>query len=437
MSITISSHNGENWPYHLYEGSKPELQGSYVPCANNPCSEHGGSEVYATSPDNAYQLAHKNDNWGFTTKSHMQSNEVNTTTNNNEASSNTELIEQSSTTGNNDNVSNANTVITTTELESNDNVSNANTNNDTLSDNSEEVAARSSIFLNQAEANKGYTSIKARDIAIKQGLYINGSPLLHRLTSSDKKKYKNGDKCMNMQAFAHDVFPGVPLANDYIDDIRSKSNKALNNLSESQLNSIKAYTGSTYKDINTLLRTGKLTYESDYSISEINTHIKNIHSLMNNNEVRKIIDKDTVVFRKRYLPQSFDDRGGEEITFYNAVAKSMKDGSEPVITRADFMSTNWDVPAKFENDGVFDNVCSYLIKIPAGTRCLDVSSKNGFAEKELLIDKGYKLKVVGIYEFSKLEADGDNKTKWKKTHPIIALELIENNDNTNNGKLTN
>ena len=45
-----NNHNGENWPYHLYEGSKPELQGSYVPCATNPCSEHGGSEVYATSP---------------------------------------------------------------------------------------------------------------------------------------------------------------------------------------------------------------------------------------------------------------------------------------------------------------------------------------------------------------------------------------------------
>jgi len=60
-----NNHNGENWPYHLYEGSKPELQGSYVPCATNPCSEHGGSEVYATSPDAACAKAHKNDSFGM------------------------------------------------------------------------------------------------------------------------------------------------------------------------------------------------------------------------------------------------------------------------------------------------------------------------------------------------------------------------------------
>ena len=60
-----NNHNGENWPYHLYEGSKPELQGSYVPCSNNPCSEHGGSEVYATSPEEACTKAHKNDSFGM------------------------------------------------------------------------------------------------------------------------------------------------------------------------------------------------------------------------------------------------------------------------------------------------------------------------------------------------------------------------------------
>lgn len=44
MSKT-NSHNGENWPYHPYEGANPKLQGSYVPCATNPCTLHGGSDV--------------------------------------------------------------------------------------------------------------------------------------------------------------------------------------------------------------------------------------------------------------------------------------------------------------------------------------------------------------------------------------------------------
>ena len=67
MVKKTNNHDGENWPYHQYEGSKPELQGSYVPCATNPCSMHGGSDVMATSSEDAYTKAHQNDSFGMST----------------------------------------------------------------------------------------------------------------------------------------------------------------------------------------------------------------------------------------------------------------------------------------------------------------------------------------------------------------------------------
>ena len=72
-----NNHNGENWPYHLYEGNKPELQGSYVPCSENPCGKHGGSEVYATSPDAACAKAHKNDSFGMSATNANTDNSTN------------------------------------------------------------------------------------------------------------------------------------------------------------------------------------------------------------------------------------------------------------------------------------------------------------------------------------------------------------------------
>lgn len=47
-----NNHNSENWL--LYEGSKPELQVLYIPCATNKCSEHCESEVYATDSEVIY-----------------------------------------------------------------------------------------------------------------------------------------------------------------------------------------------------------------------------------------------------------------------------------------------------------------------------------------------------------------------------------------------
>ena len=60
----MSNGNG-SWPYHLYTGNDPKKQGSYVKCKNNPCLIHGGTDIMATSEEDAYQKANENNPWGF------------------------------------------------------------------------------------------------------------------------------------------------------------------------------------------------------------------------------------------------------------------------------------------------------------------------------------------------------------------------------------
>lgn len=489
---TTSNHTGENWPYHPYEGSKPELQGSYVPCATNPCTLHGGSEVYATSSEEAYTKAHQNDTWGFTAQSQAQSNKVKTIDNvNDKASSNTELQEQSSAPGytnvdtadidnnpieyynedeleasiieqikelpdqdneldneiienlNNPDDSNSSSNSELTGLANASNANNVNNVNNANASNNKELIANSIANLTETEANEGYTSTKARNIAIEQGLYINGSPLLHRLTTKEQKKYRASgyDSHLNvfsMTALAHDIFPGAIIPEPHgeeLNKIQAASKNIISKATTKEVESLKDYTNVGYKYVNDILRNQDVSKDLDNDeIKKYNNDIKNISSLMRRSNT--VISKDTVVLRRRFMVStSIDDRGSEEKAFYQAVAKSMRDGSEPIITRPDFMSTTWNV---FDEE--LDEV-RYLIKIPKGTKALDISDVSEHPhESELLIDKGYRLKVVGIYEFDALKVhknsiydqNGYNasrrSTEWRHNHPVIALELIPPED---------
>ena len=391
--VVPTSHDGENWPYHLYEGSNPSLIGSYVPCATNPCNLHGGSDVYATSSEDAYTKAHQNDTLGLTVSYYYDSNEYKSDTANDESVVNDEYESMPS-------------------------------NNESFADNQE----------NQIN---GYISNRAKKVAKEQGLYIDGSPLLHR----DNDKYLDSDGSVRMHKLAFDVFPGAWLANDMIEDISDYSKTIIEDSTDEELSALKAYTGSDFGDINGTLINKKNIPE--YARKKANSYINKIDSVMNRtNKIIKVITQDAIVFRKRFITKSTNDRGGEEKSFYNAVAKAMKDGSEPIITRADYMSTTWDVPEYFKSSR-----CSYLIKIPKGTRGLNISDESNYDESELLIDRGYKFKVVGIYEFGQLEDTtnndyfddnyGGDETEWVSKnaddenshyHPVIALELIPPKD---------
>lgn len=461
--MIMNTSKNKNWPYHLYEGSKQELQGSYVPCANNPCAEHGGSEVYATSAEEAYTKAHQNDTWGFTSHTNKSNYEqtVKTDISNNKQDDKTDepqsannlaqqlmakIYEMSSTdtelaallsTDDNDNASNnANNDNNNTDsniASANSNISNASndTDNNSANNNANNVKTASNkkpVKLNKA--NNGYVNSKAKELAISQNLCIDGSPLLHRLTSSEIEKYETESDGINIQKLANDVFNGVQLSNADIAGIRKRSEDVFDTTTKEEKTAIHDFTSVDFSNINKALRDkdyfnkiGGPKEENELIRENINNHIRNISNVMHRKETSNVINKDTIVFRSRYCKENNKvKRGGEEKAYYNAVADSIKNGNESIITRPDFMSTTWDVP-----DDFVDNECCYIIKIPKGTRGLDVSHHSAHStENELIIDKGYQFKVVGIYEFSKLSKDpiNDGETRWSKHPPVIALELI-------------
>lgn len=462
--MTMNTSKNKNWPYHQYEGSKPELQGSYVPCATNPCSEHGGSEVYAASAEEAYSIAHKNDTWGFTNKSNYKKHVKTGIHNKNKtdkpqsaannlaqqlmakiyemSSTDTELATLLSTDTVSNNASTDSTVNTTNV---NNNVSTANNNSSTDSTtnvNSNASTADNNVYnvktvkkpVKLNKANNGYANSKAKELAIKQNLCIDGSPLLHRLTSSEIERYETDSDGINIQKLANDVFNGAQLSNADIAGIRMRSEDVLYTATKEEKTAIHYFTSVGFRRINKALREkdyfdkiGGSKHENDLIREDINNQIRNISNVMRRKETSNVINKDTIVFRSRYCKENSKiKRGGEEKAFYQAVANSIKNGNESIITRPDFMSTTWDVP-----DDFVDNECCYIIKIPKGTRGLDVSHHSAHStENELIIDKGYQFKVVGIYEFSKLSKDmiNDGETRWSKHPPVIALELIPSSE---------
>ena len=394
-----NSHNGENWPYHPYEGSKPELQGSYVPCANNPCSEHGGSEVYATSAEDALSKAHSNDSFGFTS---MKTNKT----------TNTVAVESVPV-------------------------------NKTITSASNESIGKKAKSRKKPIKSDGYKTIDAEKMAKEQGVYIDDSPLLHRLTDSEIKKYvktnyPTNTETIDIKKLASDIFKGIHQVDfSHGDSIINKSASILEKSKMDEKNAIAKYSCEWFRPVNGILRDKDFFTNSNYTddesqkpilLKETNKIIKNINNIMHRKETSKIIDKDIIVFRQRYMKDTLNNRSGEETAYYNAVSKSLTNGLSTIITRPDYMSTTFDIPTDFEA-----NNTSYIIKIPKGTRCLDISSCSDYErEHELLIDKGYQFKVVGIYEFSKLNIDDKkNDLKWDGNKPVIALELIPDADQSN------
>lgn len=211
-----------------------------------------------------------------------------------------------------------------------------------------------------------------------------------------------------------------------LNKIQTESKNIISKATTKEVDSLKDYTNLGYQDVSKDL-------DND-EIKKYNNEIKDISSLMHRSDT--VISQDTVVLRRRFMVSTnSDERGSEEKAFYQAVAKSMRDGSEPIITRPDFMSTTWNVFDEELDDA------RYLIKIPKGTKALDISdiSEHPY-ESELLIDKGYKFKVVGIYEFDALKVHKNSiydpggynasrrSTEWRHNHPVIALELIPPED---------
>ena len=70
----MTAHDGENWPYH------EDPNGNMVPCESNPCSLHGGNDVIATNPAEAFSIKHENDSYGLAVNNADSASNISTTT---------------------------------------------------------------------------------------------------------------------------------------------------------------------------------------------------------------------------------------------------------------------------------------------------------------------------------------------------------------------
>ena len=405
-----------SWPYHLYTGSDPRKQGSYVKCKNNPCLIHGGTDIMATSPEDAYEKANADNSWGFNTK-----------TVSNDANEHVSMIDNAKS-GNENDAHDASIMPSYTQQydehgrrlygtgehlfafpeHSDDNT------NDYIYD----------------ENTPGF--IEARNQYLTEhGLNVYDSPLYHKI-NNNVSTYE-----LSTQLFPDCMNSGVGRA--YHDYMMRRGHKALDKASVKQQEAVGDYMNEGFTPMNMILRgqtAGKNITLDEESQHAYSNEIIEMRRIMRDKHA--IMPVNSVLFRTRYCKEHEDNaRGVEELTYYKAVADSLANNNDDenadiTVNNAGFISTamggeyysrnTHDV--KPDADGDASN-CDYIIMTPAGTRGLP----NAFGwEREYIIDGGYDLKIKGIYETSELcyQMKSGRGQFFFKTAPIIALEIIPN-----------
>ena len=531
--------NQTAWPYHLYTGSDPRKQGSYVKCKNNPCLIHGGTDIIAISPEDAYEKANENNTWGFNAElnhsikkplmtpvfsdaephqshigkpSHVNQladNDANISTDpvlvtlsdeeheNNHASNTTDTImnpmlgltpsvmesklDDVSTDANNTDAHDASneqsedetneynamiaaehendahyesiSAVKTNDEVADDGIVSKDENNDEVVPKDiqagEAVHSADWLAVHQYENEDERKLIDERDAYLKQhGLYVYDSPLFHRVDSKTTP-----------YQLAAQVFPDAVKAQDIGGELWERSNDVYDGLNASMKAAFKTYTNTKFKDINRAMRGVDM-------INDKNTlsKIKLMKRAMTKTE--GILQKDTVFYRRRFIPEndndSYYERGKEELSFYRAVAAAMNDyqnnkdahvnnnagmneagshdssssssayahktGSSdaPIVSRPNFLSTS---AGGLYYDSGWHGYCSFIIKAPAGTRGMYMVDSRHGTEREFLIDGGYDYKVVGIYETGNMIKRASDDSFYFPNKPVIALEIVPRESN--------
>jgi hypothetical protein len=212
-----------------------------------------------------------------------------------------------------------------------------------------------------------------------------------------------------IDSVSQEMFPGVKSSSDMSSYLENQCEEAWKKMNGDQMNALMSYTGSSYQKINEHL-IGKLKHYND--MKSLEQSITNMHEGLE----KSVTDQDMLVYRRRFMGSS-SYRSSEELTFYDAV-----DHGDGTLTRANFCSTT------IAPDGIgvgtsSGNDTAYIIKVPKGTNGIYIKNHSYHdIEKEFILDKGLKYKVMGIYERGTLKTYGDNKS-WTKP-PIIALEIL-------------
>ena len=192
----------------------------------------------------------------------------------------------------------------------------------------------------------------------------------------------------------------------------STSDAILNSLNTKQKDTIEEYSSITHMPINSYLWSGKITnYDSEHKMSE--TQVKN-----------KIAELDSVFDKSETPEDSVVYRGIPEETFVK-MKDLFKAGTE--YETPSYTSTTHDKDrAKTFARG--KHTATMEIRIPKGSRALALENTSNFkAEKEVLIDRGAKFKVLEV-KTKKIHGGAFSETK-------VIVEMIPNRKTKQNSSV--
>ena len=463
----------ESWPHHQ------DKHGDWVPCASNPCKMHGGSEVMAKNPEEAFEKANSV-SWGSFGMSMNQKNDNiddNGTDKNSEtdnSNANNHKMKEHALDGvlkagmlslnandNNDGMNDKQKVAwdklqsamndnshdeqkhvkltkkkTVKPVEtSDDNVSKTGTITGSHESKSAESSTGTTASSNASNAGiiTSNRHLMKQRAVIEQRLKDAGIDIIERPVPSqevidemrnngeyirDNPLVFNVDSKVNTQELAHAVFKGADFGDEHYNELIQRSNEAWDSMTSDEQAAIYQYTGSAYSSMN------KALYKKGYNSAKYNTTkmIADMSSGLSKTE--NVCQHDTVLYRKRFMKEQDGEytRSREETAVFQALARvTGKKTAKPTFTRANYMST----ANRGFNDNYHDQV-RYIISIPKGTHGISVEEHSIHSiEDEFIIDKGYDYEVVGVFQTSEIRKHSNGITNWETgCSPIIALRAI-------------
>jgi len=463
----------ESWPHHQ------DKHGNWVPCASNPCKMHGGTEIMAKNPEEAFEKANSV-SWGSFGMSMNQKNDnIDETDKNSEtdnSNANNHKVKEHALDGvlkagmtslnandNNDDMNDKQKaawdklqsamddnshdehkpVKKHVKLTKKKTVKPVETSDDTMS---KSGTISGSHEPKQTESSTGTTSssnasnagiitsnrhLMKQRAEIEQRLKDAGIDIIERPAPSqevidemrnngeyirDNPLVFNVDSKVNTQELAHAIFKGADFGDEHYKELIQRSNEAWDSMTSDEQDAIYQYTGSAYSSMN------KALYKKNYKAEKSLKKIADMSSGLAKTE--NVCQHDTVLYRRRFLKEQDGEytRSREETAAFQALARvTGKKTAKPTFTRANYMST----ANRGFNNSYHDQV-RYIISIPKGTHGISVEEHSiHSSEDEFIIDKGYDYEVVGVFQTSEIRKHSNGITNWETgCSPIIALRVI-------------
>ena len=457
----------ESWPHHQ------DKHGDWVPCASNPCKMHGGSEVMAKNPEEAFEKANSV-SWG---SFGMSMNQKNDNIDDNETDTDNHKVKEHALDGvlkagmtslnanDNNDVMNDKQKAAWDKLQSamddnshdehkpvkkhvklakkktvkpvetsDDNMSKTGT--ITGSHESKQTESSAGTISSSNASNTGIITsnrhlMKQRAV-IEQRLKDAGIDIIERPAPSqevidemrnngeyirDNPLVFNVDSKVNTQELAHAIFKGADFGDEHYKELIQRSNEAWDSMTSDEQDAIYQYTGSAYSSMN------KALYKKNHKSAQYDTKKKIADMSSGLAKTENVCQHDTVLYRRRFLnEQDGNTRSREETAVFQALARvTGKKTAKPTFTRANYMST----ANRGFNNSYHDQV-RYIISIPKGTHGISVEEHSSHSsEDEFIIDKGYDYEVVGVFQTSEIRKHSNGITNWETgCSPIIALRVI-------------